>query len=212
MAEATTLYAQPRTVIGRANRRLASSGQVPAVLYGVGYPQGMPIAVDRHDFDLFLAHHSAGSALIALSVEGEKKPVNAMIRDLQTSPIKGTILHIDFLEIAMNKPVHALVALRLVNDPSGVKAGGILTVNYHEVNVEAKPADLPEAIEVDVAGLEVGDSLHISDITPPAGVTLLDDADEVIASVQAPRIEVEEEVVEAEVTEPEVIGEKAEEE
>ena len=210
MTASTNLSAFPRTVVGKANRRLAAENQIPAVLYGAGL-ETISISVDRHDFELLMAHHAAGSTIVELELEGEKKPINAMIREMQTSPVKGQIMHVDFLAVQMNKPVHAVVALRFVNDPAGVKAGGILTTNFHEVNVEAKPADLPEVIEVDVEALEVGDSLHVSDIVAPAGVSILDDAEEVLASVQAPRIEVEEEVV-AEEVEPELIGGKEEEE
>jgi large subunit ribosomal protein L25 len=211
MAASTSLTAYPRDVIGKANRRLAHENRIPAVLYGRGR-EAMAISVDRHDFELLMSHHASGSTVLELAVDGEAKPVNAMIRDMQTSPVKGNILHVDFLAISMNKPVHAVVALRLVNDPAGVKAGGVLTINFHEVNVEAKPADLPEAIEVDVSALEIGDSFHVRELIMPKGVKALDDADEVIASVQAPRIEVEEVAPVAEVTEPELIGEKAEEE
>jgi large subunit ribosomal protein L25 len=210
MTASSSLIAYPRDIIGKASRRLANENRIPAVLYGPGR-ESVSISVDRHDFELLMAHHSAGSTIVELAVEGEKKPVNAMIRELQTSPIKGHIVHVDFFEVQMNKPVHAVVALRFVNDPAGVKAGGILTTNFHEVNVEAKPADLPEAIDVDVANLEVGDSLHVADIVAPHGVAILDDPEEVLASVQAPRVEVEEEVVVEEV-EPEVIGAKPEEE
>ena len=204
------LKAAGANIIGKANRRLASENRIPAVLYGPGRDT-ISLSVDRHDFELLMAHHSSGSTVVEMEVEGEKKPIHAMIREMQTSPVKGTILHIDFLAVAMNKPVHAVVALHLVNDPAGVKAGGVLTTNLHEINVEAKPGDLPEFIEVDVSSLEVGDSVHVGQIEVPAGVTLLDDPETVVASVQAPRVEVEAEVAEAEV-EPEVIGEKAEEE
>jgi large subunit ribosomal protein L25 len=197
-------------VIGKANRKLAGQNRIPAVVYGIGR-EAISISVDRHDFELLMAHHAAGSTIVEMQIEGEKKPINAMIREMQMSPIKDTIMHIDFLAIEMDKLVNAQVSLRLVNDPAGVRAGGILTINFHNINVEAKPADLPENLEIDVAALEIGDSLHIKDIDVPKGVTILDDAEEVICSVQAPRAEeVEEEVTE--VTEVEVIGEKAEEE
>jgi large subunit ribosomal protein L25 len=210
MSASITLSAFPRTVVGKANRRLSGEGRIPAVLYGPGRDT-LPLAIDRHDFELLMSHHASGSMLVELEIEGEKKPINAMIRELQTSSVKGQIVHVDFLAVQMNKPVHAVVALRFVNDPAGVKAGGVLTTNFHEVNVEAKPADLPEAIEVDIAALEVGESLHVSDIVAPAGVTILDDAEEVLASVQPPRVEIEEEAA-AEEVEPELIGGKGEEE
>jgi large subunit ribosomal protein L25 len=210
MTASTILPVFSREVIGKANRRLSHEDLIPAVLYGPGR-ETVSLSIGRHDFELLMAHHAAGSMIVELQLEGEKKPVNAMIRELQTSPVKGEIIHVDFMAIQMNVAVHASIALHFVNDPAGVKAGGVLTANFHEVNVEAKPGDLPEAIEVDVAALEIGDSLRVSDISAPAGVTILDDADEVLVSVQAPRVEIEEEVVE-EGAEPELIGGKAEEE
>jgi large subunit ribosomal protein L25 len=205
MTASSELNATPREVVGKANRRLGAAS-LPAVLYGTGRDP-MAIAVDRHDFEMFLASHSAGSTLVELRLEGEKKPINAMIRDIQHSPIKGTPLHVDFLAVEMNKIVSAVVTLHFVNDSAGVRAGGTLTVNMHEVNVEAKPGDLPEGIDVDIEHLELGDSLLVSAITAPDGVTITDDPEAVVASVQAPRAEIEEES-DTEVVEPEVIGEK----
>jgi large subunit ribosomal protein L25 len=210
MSVSNVITAYPREVIGKANRKLAGQNRIPAVVYGIGR-EAISISVDRHDFEMLMSHHAAGSTIVEMQIEGEKKPLNAMIREMQMSPIKDTIMHVDFLAIEMNKAVSAQVSLRLTNDPAGVKAGGILTINFHNINVEAKPADLPEYLEVDVAALDIGDSLHIKDIVVPNGVTIVDDAEEVICSVQAPRAEeVEEETTE--VTEVEVIGEKAEEE
>jgi large subunit ribosomal protein L25 len=209
MSVSNVITAYPREVLGKANRKLAGQNRIPAVVYGIGR-EAISISVDKHDFEMLMAHHAAGSTIVEMQIEGEKKPINAMIREMQMNPIKDTIMHVDFLAIEMDKAVTAQVALRLVNDPAGVKAGGILTINFHNINVEAKPADLPEYLEIDVAALEIGDSLHIKDLAAPSGVTILDEAEEVICSVQAPRAEVEEEV--AEVTEVEVIGEKVEEE
>ncbi len=210
MTASSELAATPRDIVGKASQRLASKHQIPAVLYGVGR-ESVAISLDKHEFELFVAHHASGSSLVELKLEGEKKPVNAMIREVQHSPVKGNILHVDFQEVSMNKAVHASVALHLVNDPEGVKAGGTLTVNVHELNVEGKPGDLPDAIECDVSGLGIGDSLHVGDVKAPKGITLLDDPEAVVASVQAPRVETEEGEA-AEVAEPEVIGGKAAEE
>jgi large subunit ribosomal protein L25 len=204
MTAATSLSVTPREKIGKANRRLAADNQIPAVLYGPGRDP-IAVALDRHEFELFMSHHAAGSTLVDLTVEGTKKTISAMVREVQRSAIKGTVLHVDFLEVAMNKPVHAVVTLHLVNDPEGVKAGGVLTVNTHELNIEAKPGDLPEIVEADVAALQIGDTLHLADIAMPAGVIALDDPEMIIASVQAPRVEVEEEGAE-EMVEPELIG------
>lgn len=208
MTASSELSATPRQFTGKASKRLAQVGQIPAVLYGHGR-EPMAIALDKHDFELFAAHHG-GATLVEVKLEGEKKPINAMIREVQRSPIKGNILHVDFVAVSMTQKIHAAVQIRLVNDPAGVKAGGTLTVNLHELNVEGLPGDLPEAIEWDVAALEIGDSLHVGDVAAPKGLTLLDDPESIIASVQAPRVEVEE-VEGEEAVEPELIGAKDEE-
>ena len=209
MTASTLLPVFPREIIGKASHKLAGENRIPAVLYGPGRDT-VSLSIDRHDFELLMAHHAAGSMIVELQIEGEKKPINAMIREMQTSPLKGQIVHVDFMVVQMNVAVHAVVALHFIGDAVGVKAGGILATNLHEINVEAKPGDLPEAIEVDVAALEIGDALHVSDIVAPKGVMILDDAEEAVVSVQAPRAEVEEVV--AEETEPELVGGKAEEE
>jgi len=210
MTASTLLPVFPRTIIGKANRRLSHENRIPAVLYGPGR-DSVSLSIDRHDFEQLMSHHASSSIIVELQVEGEKKPVNAMIREMQVSPIKGEIIHVDFMVIQMNVAVHASITLHYVNDPEGVKAGGVLTTNFHEINVEAKPGDLPESIDVDVAALEIGDTLHVRDIVAPKDVTILDDPDEVLVSVQAPRVEEEVEEVEAAV-EPELIGGKDEEE
>ena len=210
MSDSMNLKAVPRDVIGKSSHKLAGENLIPAVLYGPKR-ETVSISVNRHDFELLIGKHSGGSTIVEIDLEGAKEPVHALIRDLQQNPVKGTILHVDFMAVEMDKLLQASVTLRFINDPAGVKAGGVLTANFHEVSVEAKPADLPEAIEVDIAALEIGDSLHVSDIVAPAGVTILDDADEVIVSVLAPRVEEEEEEV-VEAVEPELIGQKAEEE
>jgi large subunit ribosomal protein L25 len=207
MTASNLLEAFPRDAIGKANRKLAGENRIPAVVYGRGR-EAKAISVDRHEFELLMSHHAAGSTIVEMKIEGESKPINAMIRELQVSPVKGTILHVDFMAVSMDEAIHAVITLRLVNDPVGVRAGGILTTNFHEVNVEAKPGDLVESIDIDVAALEIGDSLHVSDLVAPPGVTILDDLEEVICSVQAPRAEVEEEVEGEVAAEPELIGEK----
>ena len=210
MTASSELTATPRDFIGKSAKRLAQINQIPGVIYGHGR-EAKAVSVDRHDFELFMAHHAAGAALVELKLEGEKKPINAMVREVQRSPVKGNVLHVDFVAVSMNEVTHAVVPIHLINDPAGVRAGGILTINIHELNVEALPGDLPEFVEWDVAELEVGDTLHLKDVAPPKGVKFLDDAEAIVASVQAPRVEVEE-VEGEEVAEPEVIGAKAEEE
>jgi len=211
MTDTTTLAAQQRTTVGKANRRLAAEGLIPAVLYG---PVREPVALslNRHDFELFLSHAGGGSTIVKLAVQGEDKPVNAIIQEVQVSPVKGQILHVDFKAIRMDQKIQASVSLHLVGDAQGVKEGGILMHTLHTVLVEALPADLPEAIEVDISELELGHTLHVSDVVAPASIEIVDDPEHIVCSITTPTVEpVEEEVELAEGEEPALVGEEGEE-
>lgn len=207
MTETTAITAKPRTTKGKANRRLAASGEIPAVLYGPAR-ETVAISLDRHAFEQMMAHHGAGSTLVTIALEGEKKPVNAVIREIQHSPVKGTILHVDFLAIRMDQKLQATVSFHFVGDSPGVMAGGVLMHSMREVLVEALPAALPDALDVDVSGLELGHSITVSDLSAPAGVEIIDDPDGVICSVTVPTLEPVEEEVEEEMAEPELVGEE----
>lgn len=216
MTESTTLNVSPRDVIGKSAHRLAPAGLIPAVLYGHGR-EPLPLSVDRHEFEMLLAHHAAGAALVSLKIEGHSKPVSAMLKEVQMSPVKTVPIHIDFLEVSMDEAVHASVSIHLVGESPGVKAGGLLVTNMHSLNIEAKAKDLPEVIEVDISGLQVGTSLHVGDVVPPAGIRILDDPEGIICSVGAAHVvTLEEEEAEAaaaaEEAEPELIGRKSDEE
>ena len=211
MSESIEITAYPREVIGHANRRLSQTGQIPAVLYGHDRTTKV-IAVDRHDFELLTSHHAPGATIVSMTIEGEKRPINAVVKDVQRSPVKGSILHVDFQIIRMDEVIHVTVPLRFIGDSAGVKAGGILTENAHQVNIEAKPKDIPSALEADVSALEVGDSMHLRDINVPHGVKVLDDPDEILCSVIAPAVAVEVEAPAGEEVEPEVIGGRGAEE
>jgi large subunit ribosomal protein L25 len=215
MSEAYEISAVPREVIGKASKKLAREGRVPAVLYGAGH-HGEPLSLDGHEISRLLAHGGVRSTVLHLNIEGKAKAVNAMVKALQVDPTRGTPVHLDLLAVKMDEAVQTSVTLTFVGEAPGVKGGGVLNQNHTSVSVEALPGDLPDAIEVDISALEVGSTLTFADLTAPAGVTILNEPDELVASVTAPT-KVEEEVVEAvegeEGAEPEVIGEeKAEEE
>jgi large subunit ribosomal protein L25 len=208
MAESIDLNANAREVIGKANRRL-SHERLPAVLYGVGH-EAQAISVDRHVFGLLLHNEGLMSSLVKLTVDANK-PVNVIVKSLQHDPVKGTLTHVDFWAVNMKQQVTTVVPVHFLGEAPGVKTGGVMTHNMQTVRVESLPTEMPEYLEADVSMLEVGDSLHISDIVPPSGVTILDAADEIICSVLAPMAEEVEAEIAEEVTEPEVIGEKSEE-
>lgn len=209
MSETTQITVTPRDIIGKANTRLSKANQIPAVIYGAGR-EPMAIAVDRHDFELLMSQHGA-TAVVDLAVQGEDKPVAAVIKAIQTNPVKGRIQHVDFLAVRMDQAIHTTVGLRFEGESAGEKAGGVIMHTVREVNVSALPGDLPEEIVVDVSSLDIGDSLHIGDLPIPEGVTVLDDTETIVCSVTAPTVEPTEEEV-AEEVEPTVIGEESSEE
>ena len=127
-------------------------------------------------------------AILDVVIEGQKTVHPSILADYQQDPIRGTISHIDLREVRLDQPIHATVAIQLVGEPAGVKTGGMISLVTREVQVEARPGDVPEHIDVDVTSMEVGDVLRLADIPSIGNVTLLDDPQEtVIATVSVPR-------------------------
>lgn len=203
--DTTTLTVAPRTVEGsRANRRLRRTGLVPGVVYG-GDGEPISFQVDARLLRNALAH---GGAVIKLNVEGTgETPV--VLKDQQRHPVTGDTLHVDMLRVDLTQRIQATVVLELsgAEDAPGVKAGGVLEQVTRELNIEALPNEIPDAIFHDVSSLEIGDTLALDVVAAPAGVTLLDDPETVIVTVSAPRLSAEpSEEIE---TETEVVGEAA---
>ena len=212
MSQTNELHAEVREETGKTSRKLAREGKVPAILYGSDHkPEAL--SLDKSELDALFAHGGVRSQVLHVHVGDRKTPVNAMIKAIQSDPTKSVPIHVDLIVVKMNVAVHAAVALRFEGESPGVKAGGIFNANHSTVTVEALPGDLPESMEVDISGLEFGDTLSLGDIILPERVTLVGEAEELLASVMAPKVEVEEEEeVSEEEAQPEVIGETAEEE
>lgn len=209
MTQAIELKARTRSVVGKANRRLSGRNELPGVVYGAKHvPQS--VVVDRHEFEQLLHHESVTSSVLKLAVD-DHGPVNVIVKDIQRDAVKGTLLHVDFWAVRMDQTIATTVAIQFMGESAGVKAGGVLTHNLRELHIDALPGDMPDHVEADITALEVGDSLHVSDLVVPDNVHVTDSADEIVCSVLAPKIEEVEEVVEEEAEEPEVIGEKGEE-
>jgi large subunit ribosomal protein L25 len=189
----------------RSVRRLRRSGQVPGVVYGGGDGPA-PFAVDARRLRLALAQRGA---VLDLVIDGGKaQPV--IIKDQQHHPVRGELIHIDLLRVRLDKPIQSTVPLELegVEESPGVKEGGVMEHITRELNIEALPNDIPDVIRFDVSGMDLNETATLEALSPPAGVTLLDDPEEtVIATVAIPRV-VEEEEIE---TETELVGEEAEE-
>ena len=199
----TSLTIAPReSSNSRATRRLRREGRVPGVLYGRGED---PLCFSVDARELRHALHASG-AVLELSGDGESATA-AVLKDAQRHPVRGEVLHVDLLRVDLNKPIHAPVAVHLVGneDAPGVKEGGVLEHVTREVTVEALPNDIPEGLDFDVSAMQINDTVTIAELTAPAGVTILDDPETVLANLSPPRIEEEpEEEVE---TETGVVGE-----
>jgi large subunit ribosomal protein L25 len=194
--ERVKLRAEQRADVGsRVARRMRRRGQVPAVLYGRDQ-DSLSVAVDGRELYGVLHTEAGFNALIDLEVG--KDSVLTVARGLQRHPVRGDIIHVDFVKISLTETIEAEVALNVIGVPVGVREeGGILESVRTQITVEALPDEIPASIDVDISALNVGDSLSLEEVTAVAGVTFIDDPDTTLFTVQAPRVEeVEEPVVE----------------
>ena len=201
-----TLTAEERPERGtRATRRLRSAGLVPGVVYGGSDGDCVSFKVDSRVLRQVLVD---GSALIDLDVAGTKRPV--IVKDQQLHPVRDEVMHIDLLEVRLDEKIQTQVGVQLegAEEAPGIKEGGVLEHVTHQLNIEALPTAIPDAIVVDVSGLEIAATMHLSELPPPEGVEFLDDPDEtIIATVVVPtEVEEPEEIEE----ETELVGEEAE--
>ena len=188
------LAAEPRTDTGKgAARRVRASGRVPAVLYGHGI-KPEPLSVDARDFTQALR---SGGANTLLQLQFGSDRHLALAREIQRHPVRGTYIHVDFLVVRRGEKVTVSVPVHLVGDAPGVVQGGILDQDLHQLSVEAEVTAVPESIEGDVSGLQIGDVLRVSELKVPSGATILDDLEASVVSVIAPTVERVEAEVEA---------------
>jgi large subunit ribosomal protein L25 len=215
----TKLTAKPREAKGSAmSGRLRRTGWFPAVVYGEGRP-GVDIQLNEHDFVMMLRSHRSENMILDLTVEGKDKPFKVMLKAMQHHPMTGRVIHVDFYEISMTRKIEIEVPVKLTGIPTGVAIeGGILEHVLRALTVQCLPGDLIEELELDVSGLAVGKNLRVRDMKVDASKhRVLDDPDQVVAAVAAPRSEEEEKAetdAEAAVAAagPEVLTEKKEEE
>ena len=211
------LEASPRTDVGKgASRRLRRlAGDVPAIIYGAG-KEPTSITIPHKDIMKALENEVFFSHIITVKVDGIDESV--VIKDLQRHPAKPKIMHADFLRVSADQAINVKVPLHFVNEDKcvGVRLeGGIINHMINELEISCLPGNLPEYIEVFMAELKVGDSIHISDLALPEGIELThgDEQDQPVAACTMPKIEVEPEpeVEEGEEGEEGVEGEEGKE-
>ena len=193
--EQVSLRAEPREESGtRPSRRLRAAGGVPGVLYGREL-KSTPLTVDRRD--LYAALHTEAGTNALINLEVGKKKYLTVARELQRHPVRGEIIHLDFINISLKEKITADVGIEYVGEAEGAKEGGILETIRTSVTLSALPTEIPPHVQVDISALEVGDSLSVSDLPEIEGVEYLEDEDAPLVTVIIPRIlEVEEPEVE----------------
>src|SRR5688500_16432148 len=197
MRKQSSLKAAAREGSGKgSSRKLRGTGFVPAVLYGHG-EQSRQLSVDAHDLGLLMSGISVDNTLVRLEIEGEG-PQDVLIREVQIHPYRPEVLHVDFFHVNVRETLHVKIPVRLLGTPVGVHTGGgVLDQVLYDVEVECLPRDIPDSAEVDVAHLEVGESVRVADLKLEKVVKVLQDPELAIASVLAPHKVVEEEEVAA---------------
>jgi len=205
-SDTTSLSLNARAPEGsRSARRLRRDGLVPGVIYGEG---GDPqhFAVDARILRNTLAR---SGAILEVSIDGGKG-VPVLVKDLQRHPVRGEAVHVDLLRVNMAETIHTTVVLELTGaeEAPGAAEGGVLNQETRELNIEALPGDIPDSITFDVSGLQMNETVTLSALTPPDGVTLLDDPEEtVLATITPPTLEPVDDEIE---TETALVGEDGE--
>jgi len=192
MAKQVKLSAHSRKHVGRnCVKQLRSRGAVPANIYG---PKNEPanIEINAKDIKRLLAHASGENILVELEISEEKgtKTHLSLIQEVQHHPVRGDILHVDFLEVSMNELLHTEVPLEPFGDADGVKNyGGLLEQLIRHISIECLPKNLPESIRVDISSLAIGEALHVRDLVMPTGVVATSDPDLTVFLVAEPKVE-----------------------
>jgi large subunit ribosomal protein L25 len=180
------LTAEPRSVVGtRPAGRLRREGKVPAVVYGLD-TDTIKVTVPARELQHILAGEAGANALITLKCDGDD--MLTLARQIQRHPTRGDLVHVDFVRIRRDVAVQAEIPVHLEGEPAGVRDGGVLEQLVFSLTIEAKPADIPNAVEVDVSALEIGSQMRIEELDVPAAVTVLHEPDEIVVQVAMPRV------------------------
>jgi len=188
-------------------RELRRGGQIPAILYG---PQTEPVllSVNIKDLEQVFKKGNIGSIILNLVIQnGQKFTKPAMIKELQSHPLSGNFLHVDFYEIDMHRKINVMIPVVVKGHAKGVEAGGLLQIIRRDIEVLCMPGDIPKSIDIDITDLDVGDSVHIEDIPLGDNIEIPDDVNFTILTIVSPKAEA---VAEEEEEEEALEGEAAE--
>ncbi|MHC5307873.1 50S ribosomal protein L25/general stress protein Ctc [Bartonella sp. LJL80] len=187
MSKGYTLKAEARERVGKgSSRELRRNGLIPAVIYG---DKQSPIAIAVPYKEVYYKIHGGGFRTTVATIEVGNEKIQVLPKDYQLDPVRDFPMHVDFLRVSAKSVVHVNIPVHFLNEEAapGIKRGGVLNIVRHEVEFTAPANAIPDAIEVDLTGYEVGDSIHISAVKLPKGVTpVIQDRDFTIATVAAP--------------------------
>lgn len=191
-------------------RRMRRDGRVPAIMYG---PDDVPqaISLDAKEVDIMFRRHGGSSIILDLEISGEKESHSrALVKEVQRHTVTGQVLHMDLMHVSATRKITVDVPIVLLGESKGVKEGGVMEVILREIQVECLPGDIPDKLEYNVSEMDIGDSVHVRDLSIP-GVEILSDPDNVVLSLVPPTVyeEVKEEVAAEE--EPELVSKEKEE-
>ena len=181
-----------------AARELRREGMIPAILYG---PKAEPVmlSVTTKKLENILKTSNIGQVLLNLLIQnGKQQSRTAMIKELQTQPISGSLLHVDFYEVAMDQKIKISIPVVTTGQAKGVEEGGVLQLVRHEVEVFCYPNNIPESLEVDIADMGIGDSRHVDEVSIAESFELVDESNFTIVTILSPKAEEVEEVEEEE--------------
>ena len=179
-------------------KELRREGMIPAILYG---PKAEPLmlSVTTKELETILKTSNIGQVLLNLLIQnGKQKSRTAMIKELQTQPVSGNLLHVDFYEVAMDQKIKISIPVVTTGQATGVEEGGVLQMVRHEVEIFCFPNNIPESLEVDITGMSIGDSKHIDEVSIDESFELVDESNFTIVTVLSPKAEEVEEVEEEE--------------
>ena len=187
-------------------RRVRAKGMIPGTVYGPAI-KPLNVSVTEADLRTAMRAQSGGISVFDLDIDGDKKKV--LLRDVQRHPVTSHVVHVDFHAISMDKPIHISVPIHFVGTPIGLKEGGIQQVTMRDLEIACLPTNIPEIVEIDVSGLAIGDSIHVSDLNVP-NVEVLAEARRTVVVISAPTVvkTTEEEAAEAAEAEEAAEGEE----
>ena len=197
------LEVQPRNAFGKqSSRALRREGEVPAVLYGRSQDT-VALQLNARTFRQFLRTHGE-NVIIRMEIGGNTETV--IIKEIQRDPVeKQQLLHADFIRISLDEPITSAVPIVLVGSPPGIQEGGVLEAPLRQLTLHCLPMQLPTDISIDVSELDIGDVIHVGDLSFDDEIEVLDESDRIVAMVSQPRVQLEEEI-----EDPEAEGEDAE--